>query len=240
GGGTQYIMETGYNERQGISPVTGRVMRFEPRPGYFQTDPQINTHRSPAMSDDPGTWPLFWPDRLGDQGDPGWSGSWDGYFGMGVDPSMCGSSLSCDGIYESDDDNAFWDLCGVSNLVYAWDRYDHGVDLSGPCGAAGYLGYSFLQTPGNPLDGIDNDRDGITDERQDRGEGTLVAGQSAILDHLAAHYDTTKFTAYYGRLVDRAAFAAGAWWTGDEDMDWDAASDDRGADGEWGTHAARQ
>jgi hypothetical protein len=314
GGGTAYIMETGYNERQGISPVTGRVMRFEPRPGYLQTDPLINTHLSPALSDDPTTWPPSWPDRLGDAGDPGWPGSWNGYFGKGapgdqesfavmddqaydawdyypdvrdatrrglglkiavrgmqwslapardvifwhyditnegttpyddnilfgmyVDPSIGGSSLSCDGIYESDDDNAFWDLSGASNLAYAWDRYGHGVDLSGPCGSTGYLGYSFLETPGNPLDGIDNDRDGIVDERQDGGEGTLMTGPGSILDYIAAHYDTTKFTACYGRLVDRPAFAAGAWWTGDEDMDWVAATDDRGADGKWGTYDA--
>ena len=313
-GGTQYIMETGYRERQGISPVTGRVMRFEPRPGYFQTDTQINMHRSPAMSDDPSTWPSFWPDRLGDPGDPGWPGSWNGYFGKGapadqesftvmddqaydawdynpdirdptrrglglkievrslqwahllardvifchyditnegttpyndnllfgmyVDPSIGGSFLSCDGIYESDDDNAFWDLSGASSMVYAWDSYGHGVDLSGPCSSTGFLGYSFLETPGNPLDGVDNDGDGIVDERRDGGAGTFVTGQSVILDYLAARYDTTKFTAYYGRLVDRPAFAAGAWWTGDEDMDWDAASDDRGADGEWGTYDA--
>jgi hypothetical protein len=35
--------------------------------------------------------------------------------------------------------------------------------------------------------------------------------------------------------VDRPAFAAGAWWTGDEDLDWNA-DDDRGADGVWGTY----
>ena len=31
-----YIMETGFRERQGTSPFYNRVMRFEPRPGYFQ------------------------------------------------------------------------------------------------------------------------------------------------------------------------------------------------------------
>ncbi|MBC7188189.1 MAG: hypothetical protein H5U38_14290, partial [Calditrichaeota bacterium] len=41
-----YIMETGYRERQGTSPLRNRVMRFEPRPGYFQADPSINKGRS--------------------------------------------------------------------------------------------------------------------------------------------------------------------------------------------------
>src|SRR5262249_37635879 len=40
-----YLMETGFRERQGISPYHNRVMRFEPRPGYFQADPSINKGR---------------------------------------------------------------------------------------------------------------------------------------------------------------------------------------------------
>ena len=307
-----YLMETGYRERQAISPRFNRVMKFEPRPGYFQTDPSINTRRSPAMSDDPSTWPPYWPDKLGDPSDPGWAGSWNGYFGkrlaadqesftvvdddyydawryfpdsrdttrhglglrievrglqwsnplarnvifwhyditnegttpyednilfgMYVDASIGGYILSCDGIYESDDDLAFWELSGSHNLEYAWDRFGHGVDLSGRCARTGYFGYSFLETPGNPFDGIDNDDDGIVDERRDGGPGVLITGQATIADYFAAHYDTTKFTAHYGPLAMRPAFAAGAWWTGDEDMDWNPGLDDVGADGVPGTH----
>ena len=29
------IMETGFRERQGVRSLTGRIMRFEPRPGYI-------------------------------------------------------------------------------------------------------------------------------------------------------------------------------------------------------------
>jgi hypothetical protein len=76
-----FIMETGYRERQGVSPNFNRVMRFEPRPGFFQADPAINRGRSPALSNDPRTWPDEWPDRAADPDDPGWSGSWNGYFG---------------------------------------------------------------------------------------------------------------------------------------------------------------
>ena len=32
-----------------------------------------------------------------------------------------------------------------------------------------YLGCKFLESPGNPNDGIDNDGDGMIDERQDDG-----------------------------------------------------------------------
>ena len=47
-GDEAYIMETGFRERQGISPFFNRVMRFEPRPGYFQDSPDTNRGRAPA------------------------------------------------------------------------------------------------------------------------------------------------------------------------------------------------
>ncbi|MER3524880.1 MAG: hypothetical protein C4326_12725 [Ignavibacteria bacterium] len=52
-----YIMETGYRERQQQHPRLPIDMRYEPRPGYFEADPTINRGRSPAISNDPRTWP---------------------------------------------------------------------------------------------------------------------------------------------------------------------------------------
>ena len=52
-GNPAFIMETGYRERQGTSPITNKTMRFEPRFGYFQIDPNINKGRSSAISNDP-------------------------------------------------------------------------------------------------------------------------------------------------------------------------------------------
>ena len=314
GDGTyNYIMETGYRERQGISPYTNREMRFEPRPGFFEPDPNKNKGRSPAISNDPRTWPSSWPDKTNDPDDPGWPGSWDGYFGkrpaadqesytvmddqaydawptyfpdyrdstrrglglrvevrgfqwsnpqagnvifwhyditnegttdyndnivfgLYMDSGVGGSTLSCDGVFESDDDNAYWDKSAGLNLVYTWDTYGHGRDLSGPCGKTGYLGYAYLETPGNPYDGIDNDGDGIVDERRDSGPGIRIVGQDAIRAYVEAHYDTTRFYATYGPLENRPAYRAGVWWTGDEDMDWRADLDDVGADGVADTH----
>jgi hypothetical protein len=69
-GQTRYIMETGYRERQELSPFTSKIMRFEPRPGYFEPTPGINVARSPAISSDTRTWPGSWPDRLDDPDDP--------------------------------------------------------------------------------------------------------------------------------------------------------------------------
>ena len=56
-----FLMETGFRERQQISPQHNRIMRFEPRPGYFEPDPNLNLARSPAISSDTRTWPRTWP-----------------------------------------------------------------------------------------------------------------------------------------------------------------------------------
>ncbi len=306
-----YLMETGFRERQQISPQFNRIMRFEPRPGYFQPSPTVNPARSPAISNDLRTWPDAWPDRLDDPDDPGWQGSWNGYFGkrpaadqesffvmdddfydawryfpdardttrhglglrvevrgfqwanpqagnvifwhydianesttdyedniifgLYMDSGVGGSALSCDGIFESDDDNAFWDKSSGLNLVYTWDRYGHGRDLSGNCGRTGYLGYAYLETPGNPFDGVDNDEDGITDERRDGGPGTHLVGEEEIRAWVQGHYDQARFESAYGPLENRGPFRVGTWWTGDEDMDWIPEFHDVGADGVPGT-----
>lgn len=310
-GDAQYIMETGYRERQGFSPHFNRVMRFEPRPGYFQANPDTNRGRSPAISTDPRTWPNRWPDKLADPDDYGWSGSWNGYFGkrsaadqesftvmdddlydgwtyypdsrdstrrglglrvevrgfqwanpqagnvifwhyditnesttsypnmifgLYMDSGVGGSARSCDGVAESDDDNAFFDRSLGLNLVYTWDERGHGVDLLGTCDPTGYLGYAYLETPGNAFNGLDDDQDGITDERRDNDPGLPIVGKDAIYSEWAARYDTTKFIAKYGPLAKRPAYQRARWYPGDEDMDWDPQFDDVGADGVAETH----
>ncbi len=300
-----YIMETGYRERQETNPKTGRLQRFNPRPGYLQLDPAINIGRSPAVSYDPRTWPNSWPDKVNDPDDPGWRGSWNGYFGkrpnadqesfcvydddyygkwnfypdfrdstrrgmalsvnqrgfqwaniqsrdvifwhydisnegttvynydvifgLYMDSGIGGSSLSpFDLVYESDDDNAFYDTTGGQDLVYTWDYNGHGQ-----FGTTGYLGYAYLETPGNPVDGIDNDDDGIVDEERDGGPGQKIVGQGAILNYIAANYDTVKLNKFANFRL-RPAYQKGVWWTGDEDMDW-TLNNDTGADGIFGT-----
>ena len=305
-GNPAYIMETGFRERQGISPITTKTMRFEPRFGYFQIDPNINKGRSSAISNDPRTWPDEWYDKLNDSDDPGWSGYWNGFFGKApkadqesyvvyddnfydawnyypdtrdvtrrglgmrveqrgfqwanpqaglviffhyditnesttsydnnvifglyMDSGVGGSALGPDGIYESDDDNAFFDSTAL-NLVYTWDNFGNGH-----IGPTGFLGYSYLETPGNSTDAVDNDDDGILNEKRDSGPGQMIVGQEAILNYVNANYDLTKFEEYNGLLTDRPAYSAGVWWTGDEDLDWVAEYYDTGADGIFGTN----
>ena len=50
------------------------------------------------------------------------------------------------------------------DIVYMWDR--DGIDNRGRPGV-GYFGFAFLESPGDPLDGEDNDQNGISDEVQD-------------------------------------------------------------------------
>ncbi len=301
-----YIMETGYRERQQESPISDKVMRFEPRPGYFEPDPAINQARSPAISNDPRTWPSSWPNK-----GPNWDGKWNGYFGqqsladqesyfvmddnlynawdyypdrrdstrrglglrievrgfqwtnpqarnvifwhykivnesttdyndniifgLYMDSGVGGSQLSCDGVHESDDDNAFYTTEFGMDLVYTWDKGGHGVGLNSNCMETGYLGYAYLETPGNPFDGKDNDDDGITDEERDSGPGTKIEGKANIKSYMQSNYNMNNFENFYGPLEERPAYQEGVWWTGDENANWVAEFHDTGADGVFGT-----
>ena len=74
-GNVIYPMETQYREFVDTGP-NDELWGWGPVPGYFNPKGE-----SPAMSDDPDTWPEFWPDKMDDPNDPGWSGKWNGIFG---------------------------------------------------------------------------------------------------------------------------------------------------------------
>ncbi len=78
-------------------------------------------------------------------------------FGMWGDPHVGGPS-------NYNDDLSFFDQ--DLNMVYCWDE-DGQSDVSGR--PPGYFGYKFLESPGNPYDGIDNDGDGMVDESRSNG-----------------------------------------------------------------------
>lgn len=61
------------------SSPEGKTWNFEPVPGYFN-----ETTNEIATSVNSDTWPSYWPDRQNDDVDPGWSGSWNGYFGKNI------------------------------------------------------------------------------------------------------------------------------------------------------------
>ena len=57
----------------------GKSMEWEPVPGYLNP----NSYKI-AISEDESTWPYSWPDKQEDETDPGWTGSWNGYFGKNI------------------------------------------------------------------------------------------------------------------------------------------------------------
>ena len=117
------------------------------------------------------------------------------------------------------------------DLAFAWDA--DGVGSPGQWGPVGTAGYAFLESPGNAVDAIDNDEDGITNERRDSGTGALIEGADAILAYVTANYDVADFEAFYGTEIEEtAAYLAGRWFVGDENMNWQQFTDVNGS-GQW-------
>ncbi len=220
---------------------SGKLWTFEPVGGY------INANQTRiAMSTNPNSWPPSWPDKM-DEEDPGWSDSWNGYFGRNVFSAdqesfyvmddnndeeynyrsntagritgfpgyafkpdandlsrnglglevkvrgmqwqqflaadvifwlyevtntsttdyskvafgmVCGTYLgvtSTENYGEYDDDWSFFDV--ENDITYTGDFDDNCNRNPKWKGSVGLVGYAFLESPGNPYDGIDNDRD---------------------------------------------------------------------------------
>ena len=81
-------------------------------------------------------------------------------FGMYGDADVGGpSSFS--------DDDAWFDT--ENDMVFQWDHDNWSTSYGGFKPA--YFGWSFLESPGNPNDGIDNDGDGLIDGQDDNEFG---------------------------------------------------------------------
>ena len=58
---------------------------LEPIKGYVNPNKQAGIGADGiAQSDERDSWPSSWPDKLKDSDDPGWAGSWNGFFGKDV------------------------------------------------------------------------------------------------------------------------------------------------------------
>lgn len=206
---------------------SGESWQMEPVAEYANpSSKKIALTSLAATQDDRDTWPSFWPDKLSDETDPGWPGSWNGYFGKNqfsadlemfyrmsddtyyrynyypdsTDLSRRGLGLLVDvrvlqwsqilvndvvfilydlkndgtkdldkaavtlfvfdlvgGDGDSQDDHSDFDL--INDLAWCTDTNNRGNPAFGddPVGVAAI---SFLETPGNSNDGIDNDGDG--------------------------------------------------------------------------------
>ncbi|MBN1542113.1 hypothetical protein JW992_08180 [candidate division KSB1 bacterium] len=214
---------------------SGKYWAFEPVAGYFNP----NALGLPLYSA-PETWPTFWPDKLQDPLDPGWRGSWNGFFGksttaseecyfvmddnndeefnhvanndlnvafkpddnnpnrngLGLEVKVRGMQwndfLAQDCIFwlyeitntgttdyskvtfgmlvgtyvgvtstedygEYNDDYSFFDV--ERDLTYTADFDNNARRNPFWTGDVGVVGYAFLESPGNAVDGIDNDGD---------------------------------------------------------------------------------
>lgn len=150
-------------------------------------------------------------------------------FGMYVD---CGIG----GQYDSNDDNASFDI--ENDITYSWDSNGLG---EGGWGPTGWCGYAFLESPGNPFNGIDDDGDGE--------EGSPIITSNMILGEIPENgIDDNN-----NGLIDEAEFHVGFKYADgvdnngdgridemidedrddliDNDQDWDPERDDLGADG---------
>jgi hypothetical protein len=201
---------------------SGASWNLEPVPNYFNY-----SVGKIAKSDDATTWPDSWPDKLTDASDPGWKGSWNGYFGKNqfladqeffykvsddgynrytyrpdsTDFTRRGLGLNIEGralewsqilindvlflIYNVQNDGTkdiprfatcIWladfvggDVDAQQNKAYfdlrnfvAWstDIGNGGAPFAGT--KVGVAATSYLETPGNSIDRIDNDGDGET------------------------------------------------------------------------------
>ena len=213
---------------------------FEPVSGYLN-----EKEERVALFSDPASWPPVWPDKMDDPEDPGWPGSWNGFFGKTTtaseecyfimddnndeefnDPDFnrwgvafhpdatnpvrnglglvvkvrgmqwsqflaqdvifwlyditntsttdytrvvfgmlvgtyVGVTANEAGHNEWDDDYSFFDV--ERDLTYTGDFDDDASRNPNWTGEVGVVGYAFLESPGNPFDGIDNDRDAEDD-----------------------------------------------------------------------------
>lgn len=116
-------------------------------------------------------------------------------FGMYVDAMVGGTN--------DNPDHASFDA--LDDITYTWDH--DGIDNRGRTGL-GYFGYAFLESPGDPLNGIDDDEDGLEDELQDNPRGEYIFGP-------VGNFDAPKWH-----------------WEGDEDGDWQIYEDENG-NGAW-------
>ncbi len=101
------------------------------------------------------------------------------------------------------DDVGFYDK--YEDLAYSWDMNATAVNGLVP----GVMGWAFLESPGISNDNVDNDDDGIIDEKRDNEALVKV-------DKLSGIADIDKFLRWYH--VDESDLKE--HWDADEDQDW--------------------
>lgn len=110
------------------------------------------------------------------------------------------------GSNEPTDDLGYFD--DFLDMAFSWD-----IDMIGEAGEQpGIMGFAFLESPGISYDGLDNDDDGIIDEKRDNVASTFYE------DGTQGIYDIEKYKRAYGKEPP-------AHWDADEDADWEDGND---------------
>jgi hypothetical protein len=137
-------------------------------------------------------------------------------FGYWVDNAIGGDG--------ADDELGYFN--NLFDMSYSWD--ENGVGIAGLL--PGIMGFAYLESPGLAYDGIDNDDDGIIDEKRDNVANAFVGPYDGI-------DDISKFLEFY--KISSAELKS--HWDADEDQDWEDGEDvngnnsyaELGDDGKW-------
>ncbi len=194
------------NDAQDQENLQGPDFRYYPRPGKFiEQDASVQAGlpwgglglrveargfqwNNPLVRD-----ALFWEYNIANISDYDIN---EVAFGYWVDNAIGGES----GL---DDEVGYFDTS--LDLSYSWDHNGIGEGGIEP----GIMGFAYLESPGISDDLVDNDNDGIIDEKRDNDKGSIICGTCGI-------NDLEAFKSFYGYsdedLKDH--------WSGDEDQDW--------------------
>lgn len=129
-------------------------------------------------------------------------------FGYWVDNAIGHDAV---GGSDGDDEKGFFD--DDLDMSYSWDVSGRGVGNI----KTGTMGFAYLESPGVPNDGLDNDDDGLIDEKRDNDPQVIVGAQDNI-------NDLQKFLDFY-KLSESDLRPH---WDADEDQDWQDGNDANG------------
>ena len=107
-----------------------------------------------------------------------------------------------------EDQNGYFDK--LEDLSYTWSRSGTGFGGGKPC----VSGWAFLESPGMPTNIIDDDDDGLTDEKRDNAATQMIGSHDGITD-------LQKFLTWYNLKESELK----PHWDADEDQDWDDGTD---------------
>jgi hypothetical protein len=168
----------------------GQLWTFEPVGSYLNP----NSARV-AMSTNPSSWPLTWPDKMNDSDDPGWGGAWNGYFGKNV------FSADQESFYVMDDNND--------------EEYNYRSNTSGRW--LGFPGYYFKP------DSTDNTRNGLGLEVRVRGMQwqQFLASDVIFWLYEVTNKSTTDYSKVtFGMVCGTYLGVTGTADNGEYDDDW--------------------